>query len=548
MFEPARSGELVETSPPRVTLRNAFAHPFDSAIAAARTCYAPRLIGPEEITEKQRINIGAATFYSGHHTVYQHAHFEFGLENISRQFVWSFLHAHPFYNSEQQSQRYVRLDHAHAYVPAESLFFNEGSRAIYERAIARSWNYYRELSTLLSGDARTILNDIWHVGPMSHVNRIQKIERSAEKRSIEIARYVLPLAAFTTMVHTISGIVLHRLWRMCSASDTPTEAREVIGQMVALARDIDPQFFERFGTEPLEELPEWANRPPVAPGNGGSEIVGENGRHADLDDTVATTSSGEGFAREFDAKLGGKTSKLIDYSPNSPRIAAEAYRAVLGLTEAQCSDAEAIDRLLNPARNLYRLETLNVGVHAPAMRALQHVNYTFAKKISHTADSQDQRHRMVPGSRPLLTLSDTREPDYITPMLLEGNPRARELYERAMHEAWTAKNELLDRGVPAEIALYVLPNAKAIRLVESGSLLHLLHKWTMRTCFNAQEEIYRASMDELAQLREVHPQFARYVGPPCYVRAGITTPICTEGSHFCGVKVWLDFPNVERRI
>ena len=137
MFEPARSGELVETSPPRVTLRNAFAHPFDSAIAAARTCYATRLIGPEEITDKQRINIGAATFYSGHHTVYQHAHFEFGLENISRQFVWSFLHAHPFYNSEQQSQRYVRLDRAHAYVPAESLFFNEGSRAIYERSIAR---------------------------------------------------------------------------------------------------------------------------------------------------------------------------------------------------------------------------------------------------------------------------------------------------------------------------------------------------------------------------------------------------------------------------
>jgi thymidylate synthase ThyX len=546
MFEPARSGELVETSPPLVTLRNAFAHPFDSAIAAARTCYATRLIGPEEITDKQRLNIGAATFYSGHHTVYQHAHFEFGLENISRQFVWSFLHAHPFYNSEQQSQRYVRLDRAHAYVPAESLFFNEGSRAIYERSVARSWNYYRELSALLAGDAREILNDIWHVGPMSHVNRIQKIERSAEKRSIEIARYVLPIAAFTTMVHTISGIVLHRLWRMCSASDTPTEAREVVGQMVALARDIDPQFFERFGTEPLEELPEWANRSPVADEADRSVVAHESGGVAQSN--RSTTSTGEAFAQEFDAKLAGKTSKLIDFSPNAPRIAAEAYRAVLGQIESQCPDAEAIDRLLNPARNLYRLETLNVGVHAPAMRALQHAHYTFAKKISHTADSQDQRHRMVPGSRPLLTLSDTREPDYITPMLLEGNPRAKEIYERAMNEAWQAKNELLDRGVLAEIALYVLPNAKSIRLVESGSLLHLLHKWTMRTCFNAQEEIYRASMDELAQLREVHPQFARYVGPPCHVRAGITTPICTEGSHFCGVKVWLDFPNVTRRL
>src|SRR3979409_1201454 len=149
MFDGTRPGELVDSAPPRVTLRNAFAHPFDSAIAAARTCYAPRLIGPEEITDKQRLNIGAATFYSGHHTVFQHAHFEFGLENISRQFVWSFLHAHPFYNSEQQSQRYVRLDRAQAYIPPQSLFFDAASRAIYDQANAPARHPYRQLSTLL---------------------------------------------------------------------------------------------------------------------------------------------------------------------------------------------------------------------------------------------------------------------------------------------------------------------------------------------------------------------------------------------------------------
>src|ERR1700692_3436338 len=119
MFEGARSGELVETALPRVTLRNSFAHPYDSAIAAARTCYASRLIVPEEITDKQRLNIGAATFYSGHHTVYQHAP--------------------------------------------------------YEQAIARAWNTYRELSLLLVSDARAILSDIWHIGPMSHSKRLQKI-------------------------------------------------------------------------------------------------------------------------------------------------------------------------------------------------------------------------------------------------------------------------------------------------------------------------------------------------------------------------------------
>ncbi len=518
----------VETAAPRVTLRNHFAHPFDSAIAAARTCYAPRLIGPEEITDKQRVTIGAATYFGGHHTVYQHAHFEFGLENISRQFVWSFLHAHPFYNSEQQSQRYVRLDRAQAYVPpvatAENPKFGTAEREIYERAIARAWNYYRELTQLLEPAAREILSDIWHVSAMSHPKRVQKVDRQSEKRAIEIARYVLPVAAFTTMVHTLSGIVLHRLWRMSAASDTPSEARLVIGEMVARVREIDPQFFDRFDNPPMDEPVEWSSAPRDA--------------HA----------GGEAFAREFDAKLGSLTSQLVDYSPRALAVMADAYRAVVGLTAAECPDAEALDRMLNPARNPYRRETLNIGVHAPLMRALQHANFTFAKKISHTADSQDQRHRMVPGSRPLLTLADTRSPDYITPALIRDNPRAREIYERAMHEAWSAKNELLDRGVPAEFALYLLPNAKTIRLVESGSLLHLLHKWTMRTCFNAQEEIYQASIEEAEQVRKVFPELARYIGPPCYLRAGISTPICTEGSHFCGVKVWTDFPNIQRRI
>src|SRR5271156_3810219 len=170
MFESApgqRFDQLVDTAPPRVTLRNYFAHPFDSDIAAARTCYASHLNTPDEITDKQRLNIGAATFYSGHHTVFQHAHFEFGLENVSRQFVWSFLHAHPFYNSEQQSQRYVRMERAQAYVPpvatAENPKFGAAEREIYERAIARAWDYSRELTQLLEPSAREILSDIWHV-------------------------------------------------------------------------------------------------------------------------------------------------------------------------------------------------------------------------------------------------------------------------------------------------------------------------------------------------------------------------------------------------
>ena len=510
----------IETAPPLVTLRNAPAAPFDGAIAAARTCYSPRVVGVGEITDRQRETIGSLTFDAGHHTVYQHAHFEFGLENISRQFVWSFLHAYPFYNSEQSSQRYVRLNEPRAFVPP----LDGEARAVYERAILRAWDDYAALATLLKPDAFAILKQLRYVTPAASALRLAGIEREAGKKAIEVARYVIPIAAFTSMVHTVSGITLHRLRRMMSVGDTPFEARQVIGAMVDLVSRHDPLFFERVGPEPLDRdrAPETSFPRPV---NGADR-----------------------FAREFDAKLGGRVSRLIDASDGAETLVAEAVRATFGLSADALSEEEAIDRVLNPARNRYRLDMLDVSYHSPLMRALNHASYTFAKRISHTADSQDQRHRMVPASRPLLTFAATREPDFITPRLIASNPAATALFQESMRAAWVASSRLIDLGVPVEFAAYVLPNALAVRMIETGPLIALVHKWTQRTCFNAQEEIYDASMDELEQVRAKHPRLGRHIGPPCVVRNGLVAPRCTEGRHFCGVPVWLNFPNVERRL
>jgi thymidylate synthase ThyX len=505
---------------PVVTLRTAPNVPFDGAIAAARTCYSPRVIGTDEVTDSQRDTIGGLTFDAGHHTVYQHAHFEFGLENISRQFVWAFLHSYPFYNSEQSSQRYVKLKEPKAFVPP----IQGDALSVYEQAILRAWDRYAELSALLKDDAFGILKDLRYVRPTTTPERLKQIEKDADKRAIETARYVIPIGAFTSMVHTVSGIVLHRLHRMIHSGDTPHEARLVISEMVRLVKEWDPLFFEKVGADPLDaaSLPEATFPRPRA--------------------------GADAFAAAFDARLNGRWSRLRDTSLDAEAVIAESVRAVFGLTDEEMSDDEAVDRVMNPARNGYRLDVLNVAHHSPLMRALHHASYVFEKKLSHTADSQDQRHRMVPGSRPMLTFADTARPDYITPRLIAANPKARAVYDQAMQESWAAKNELLALGVPLEFALYVLPNAKTLRFVESGSLLSLLHKWTMRTCFNAQEEIYLASMDEVAQVRDVHPRIGRHIGPPCVIRNGLVSPRCTEGSHFCGVPVWRDFPAVVRRL
>ena len=508
------------TGSPLVTLRTAPTTPFDGAIAAARTCYSPRVIGTAEITNAQRDSIGSLTFDAGHHTVYQHANFEFGLENISRQFVWTFLHSYPFYNSEQSSQRYVKLREPRAFVPP----IGGEALDVYERQIDRAWDRYAELSGLLKDDALAILKELRYVRPTTNPERLKQIEKDAEKRAIETARYVIPIAAFTSMVHTVSGIVLHRLQRMVNSGDAPYETQVVVGEMVRLVKEWDPNFFEKVGLGPIA------------------------GRDLPEGDFPKPRGAGDRYAQEFDGRLNGRWSRLRDASPDAEEIVAESVRSVFGLTSDEMSDDEALDRVMNPARNRYRLDVLNVSYHSPLMRSLHHATYVFEKRLSHTADSQDQRHRMVPASRPLMTFADTCAPDYITPRLIAANPRAKAVYDEAMTEAWAAKNRLLSLGVPLEYALYVLPNAKTLRFVESGSLLALLHKWTLRTCFNAQEEIYLASMDEVEQVRSAHPRIGRFIGPPCVIRNGLVSPRCTEGTHFCGVPVWRDFPAVVRRL
>jgi len=108
-----------------------------------------------------------------------------------------------------------------------------------------------------------------------------------------------------------------------------------------------------------------------------------------------------------------------------------------------------------------------------------------------------------------------------------------------MEDAWESIGKLRRLGVPDEMAAYLLPNALALRFMESADLLSLRHKMAMRLCFNAQEEIWRASLAEALAVREVDPRIGRHLLPPCglRIRAG-TRPWCPEGRRYCGVPVW----------
>jgi hypothetical protein len=171
---------------------------------------------------------------------------------------------------------------------------------------------------------------------------------------------------------------------------------------------------------------------------------------------------------------------------------------------------------------------------------MHHPHFTFRKKLSHTADSQDQRHRMVPGTRPILAAQIGAErPDYILPPIVEANGAARERAETLFARVWEAIGRIAEREGNAEAAHYLLPNAVPVRFEESGDLLNLHHKWTTRLCYLAQEEIWRCCREEVEQVEKVHPEFAGFLRAPCTLRKGAgKSPYCPEGPRYCGVRVW----------
>jgi len=503
------------SAPPRVRLVNAFPRPFENVVATARTCYSSKGIVTEDQASakpERRDALAKSIYAAGHHTTFQHAHFQFALENVSRQFLWSFLHSHPFYNSEQVSQRYVEVKGGNYAVPP----MGPAERDLFESTALAQQAAYERLTQLLAPLAGERYFGIFP-GRTRGDGR-KKFAGAVQKRAQEIARYVLPVATFAYLYHTVSGVTLFRYWRLCESFDAPTEQREVVSQMVEEVLRHDPLYEAVLqDPRPLEETAEYAVF---------QSLAGQR-------------SPGGEFRREFDRELSGRVSRLVDWKANNEEILASSVREILGLARAALSDDEAIRLALDPAKNPLLGETLTLTTHGKLSRALFHPSYTFRKKLSHTADSQDQRHRMTPASRPALPAYLSDEPDYIVPMLVADVPEAEDLYRQTMERAWEAINELRARGVPDEYAAYLLPNAVAIRFTESADLLNLHHKFAMRLCYNAQEEIWRASLDEALQIREVNPRIGPWLLPPCTLRhLAQVRPVCPEGDRFCGVVVW----------
>ncbi|GAI48447.1 unnamed protein product, partial [marine sediment metagenome] len=87
--------------------------------------------------------------------------------------------------------------------------------------------------------------------------------------------------------------------------------------------------------------------------------------------------------------------------------------------------------------------------------------------------------------------------------------------------------ELLDSGVEAEDARYILPNASETKIIVTMNGRELLHFFTVRCCNRAQWEIRELAKKMLKLVRKVATIVFEEAGPNC-----LRGP-CPEGKFKC---------------
>ena len=324
---------------PVVILENAFQDPYNNAVATARTCYSSKVIhssdvSKDEVTRERRDAIAQSIYKAGHHTTIQHATFQFVLDKVSRQVIWSFLHSHPFYNSEQVSQRYVEMKPENFTTPA----LQEEHVPLYKQAIQELMDAYHELGRLLEP---TVVKEFKRLFPIRNLEE-KRWKSAIKKRCQEVSRYVLPVATHAHLYHTISGLTLHRYHRLCQQFDVPLEQKIIVQKMVDAVNQFDPGFFQFIEDPlPLEETLEYQVL----------QTFDENAR----------CCWPKAFIKEFDQELEGQSSKLIDYKANSETVLAQSVRSVMGVPEKMLFPMmKPLIWVLNPAKNKYFSEALNL--------------------------------------------------------------------------------------------------------------------------------------------------------------------------------------------
>ncbi|MCL2680101.1 MAG: FAD-dependent thymidylate synthase [Coriobacteriia bacterium] len=214
---------------------------------------------------------------------------------------------------------------------------------------------------------------------------------------------------------------------------------------------------------------------------------------------------------------------LLFNTPDPERAIAAAAR----LCYAPVGGAELLETM--PGDEVKKI--LRILLTSGHLSALEHASYTFALDgISRAMTHQLVRHRIASynqQSQRYVRYED--EPEFIIPPQVKAAGADTEAaYLQHCNAAFASYRDLIDKGVAAEDARYLLPNAMETKIVVTMNMRELLHFFSLRCCRRAQWEI-RAAADRMLEL-------AAPTAPYIFADAGAVCrrTFCPEGTMTCG--------------
>lgn len=436
--------------------------PTNIIAGSARTCYSSKLINSQENESwSRKESLIDDLFKSGHHTTMQHSVITLEIEGVSRLLIWRLLHSHAFYNSDQVSQRYAKI------IPGKDNFYYPKNlkKESVDDYFKLSFSIYQVIKEKLTKEYQKSSNKV--------------VVKNAEKKAMEMARYVLPQAVKANLYHSINIITALRYIALANLmEDIKEEAMEFAAYIKEEILKIDPSY-----SVLIDEVESSINKK--------SYILPK----IDLD--------------EFPGIDKGNV-KIFDSTPS------------YGLkNNAIYSNELMLGTVIHPNER--------VG------------GFSSRIKLSLSADAQNQRHRMAPAIRPdlykyYLLKKNSDSLEYYVPKIIKDDTEVLKLY----NEFFEYSESLIESlGLYNPEISYLIPNAFLIEIVERNDFSNFVHKAKMRTCHNAQEEIRDFTEEQISALKKTNPEIVSSFAPPCVIRfkEGVK-PYCTEGVRYCGTKVW----------
>ncbi|HIJ80738.1 MAG TPA: FAD-dependent thymidylate synthase [Desulfuromonadales bacterium] len=213
---------------------------------------------------------------------------------------------------------------------------------------------------------------------------------------------------------------------------------------------------------------------------------------------------------------------LIEHTPNPERTVALAAR----LCYSPSSIGDLREKLAASDIESFLDKIMSLGHHS----VLEHASFTFGiEGISRVTTHQLVRHRIASFSQQSQRyVSHTEEFTSIMPDTIAGNAEARQIFAFMSETVHKAYAQLIEMGIPAEDARYILPNATETKIIMTMNARELLHFFALRCCQRAQWEIREMSVEMLRLVMKIAPVIFRQAGPGC-----VAGP-CPEGKFCCG--------------